>query len=229
MKMNNPAIVLGLALAITGGLFGANVSGLMDQKSIQSPQSGAYMTGHVETVLTDSNGIVKEYRQSDNLITNTGENCVLRLLFQDDGAASGQGVGNVGTTVCVGGINAPWHFIALGTGSTTVNGTDTTLATETSALGLGRGIATTKTWANSTASTSTGSAQIQMERTFTNNSGGQVTVTESGLFNETSNSNTDSMFARQVFSGIAVNNGDSLTVRWTINVGGTSFTLQQFS
>src|SRR5574338_629813 len=223
MKNNTSIAILGIALAIVGGMFAANASGLIGFKSTDSKaQAGAYMTGHVETILRDADGNIKEYRQSDNLITNTGENCVLRLLFQQGGASLGAGSG---TTVCTGALTSPWHVIALGTGSTAVNGTQVGLATETSATGLGRAIATTKTWSNSTASTSTGSAAITMSKTFTNTSGGTVTVSESGLFNSTSISGSG-MFARQTFSGIAVNNNDSLTVQWTVNVGGTSYTLQ---
>ncbi|HXG74546.1 MAG TPA: hypothetical protein VNK44_06995 [Candidatus Nitrosotenuis sp.] len=184
------------------------------------------MTGHVETILKDSNGDIIGYRQSDNVITNGGENCVVKLLFQDDGAGAGLGSAT-GTNVCTGSLNQPWHYIAIGTGSTAANGTDARLAAETGAAGLGRGIATTKTYSNSTGTSATTSASITLEKTFTNNSGGTITITESGLFNETSDSNTDSMFARQTFSGIAVNNGDSLTVRWTINIGGTQFALAQ--
>ena len=229
MKNNTSIAILGLALAIVGGMFAANASGLIGFKSADSnAQAGAYMTGHVETILRDADGNIKEYRQSDNLITNNGENCVLKLLFQDDGSGGGLGSGT-GTGRCTGSLNSPWHVIALGTGgATAVNGTDYILATETSATGLARAVATTKTWTNSTAQASTGSAQIVMAKTFTNTSGGTVTVSESGLFNSTTPAGSG-MFARQTFSGIAVNNNDSLTVQWTVNVGGTSYTLQQFS
>lgn len=227
MKVNNPTIVLGVALAIVSGLLTANVSGLMGQNSVDTIKTGAYMTGHVETILTDSDGNIIGYRQSDNLITNIGETCATKLLFYND-TVSGQG--NAATTgTCSGALNSPWTFIALGTGTGTVNGTDTGLYTETSAAGLARARATTVTFTNSSGTGSTSAASVLIERTFTNTSGGTVTVTESGLFNETSSSATDSMFAKQVFGGIGVNNGDSLTVRWTINIGGTSGTLQQFS
>jgi hypothetical protein len=226
MKNNTSIAILGITLAIVGGMFAANASGLIGLKSTDSKaQAGAYMTGHVETILRDADGNIKEYRQSDNLISNTGENCVLRLLFQG-GATRGAGTG---TTVCTGTLTGQWDVIALGTGgSTAVNGTQVGLVTESSATGLGRAAATTKTWSNSTASSSTGSASITMARTFTNTSGGTVTISESGLFNSTTISGSG-MFARQTFSGIAVNNNDSLTVQWTVSVGGTSYTLQQFS
>lgn len=231
MKNNTSIAILGITLAIVGGMFAANASGLIGFKSTDSKaQAGAYMTGHVETILRDVDGNIKEYRQSDNLISNTGENCVLRLLFQD-GANRGAGTG---TNVCTGALTAPWDTIALGTGgATAVNGTQAGLTTETSATGMARARATTFSWTssstgNSTAQSSTGSASLTLSKTFTNTSGGTVTVSESGLFNSTTISGSG-MFARQTFSGIAVNNNDSLTVQWTVNVGGTSYTLQQFS
>jgi hypothetical protein len=225
MKVNNPALVLGVALAIVAGLLTANVSGLIGQKAVDSIKTGAYMTGHVETILRDPNGNIIGYRQSDNIITNMGENCVIKLLFDDDGPSAGLGSRTIAQG-CTGSLNQPWHYIAIGTGTTPANGTDTRLVAETAASGLARGVATTKTYNNSTTNSATSSASITLEKTFTNNAGGSITITESGLFNGTS-INTDSMFARQTFSGITINSGDSLTVRWTINIGGTQFALAQ--
>jgi hypothetical protein len=111
MKNNTSIAILGIALAIVGGMFAANASGLIGFKSTDNKaQAGAYMTGHVETILRDADGNIKEYRQSDNLISNTGENCTLRLLF---GTTQGSGTG---TNVCTGALTSPWHVIALGTG-----------------------------------------------------------------------------------------------------------------
>ena len=43
-------------------------------------------------------------------------------------------------------------------------------------------------------------------------------VTESGLFNSTT-ANKNGMLARNVFSAVTINNGDSITITWTFNVG----------
>ncbi|HXG14164.1 MAG TPA: hypothetical protein VNK25_03440 [Candidatus Nitrosotenuis sp.] len=214
MKINTTITILGVALAIVAGMFTANVSGLLGAKSTESgAQAAAMFTGHVETVVRDADGNIKEYRQSDNVITNTGENCALRLLFQLNPTGSGTGV-------CTGALSTPWHVIAIGSGTTAANNTQVALVAEHTG-DLARGVATTKTWFNSTSPSGTNAARIQMERTFTLSSGGPQTVAESGLFNSTTNDSTDSMFARQAFGAITLNNGDSLTVRWTVNVGGT--------
>lgn len=227
MKTSRNTLFLGVALAVVAGMFTANVSGLMSISPVQvsNTQTGAYMMGHVETILRDSEGNVKEYRQSDNVITNVGENCVAKLLFQDDGAGAGLGSGT-GTGACTGQLQSPWHVIAIGTGTTAANGTDVVLGTElTSPSGLARGVATTKTWTNSTGTAGNTAATVVLAKTFSN-TGSSVSVSESGLFNNTVVAGSG-LFARQQFTGITVGNGDSLTVQWTINIGGTQFNLAQ--
>jgi len=225
--------MLGVALMVVAGFFTATVTGLFSVQATQIAEiaggaAGAYMSGHVTTILTDSEGNIKEYRQSDNVITNLGENCVTKILFQDDGSGAGLGSGT-GTNVCVGSLNSPYTVIAIGTGTTAANGTDTSLVTELSGSGLSSGRAT-MTWGSGGAQNSTGTAgdsqaKVILSKTFTN-TGSSVQVAESGLFNDTT-TNTNGMFARQAFTAIGLGNGDSLTVQWTISIGGTQFNLAQ--
>ena len=64
---------------------------------------------------------------------------------------------------------------------------------------------------------------------FTNNNGLSYTITESGLFNSTDGiaddtttvSATTRLFAHQGFDGITLDDGESLTVEWTVTLGGT--------
>jgi hypothetical protein len=222
MKTNTSTIVLGVALVIVAGMFSANVAGLIGHQSNdgQKLATGAFMTGHVETILTDFQGNIKEYRQSDNVITNGGENCAIRLLFNRENAGW-----TANSNSCRGALTASWNVIALGTDDGTllpVNGTNSGLGAETSATGLVR-LAGTATFTNSTAVASTGAgtaAVATISKTFTNTSGGTIAVKESGLFNSTTVI-ASGMFARQSFSTINVGNGDSLTVNWTINIGST--------
>lgn len=233
MKTSTTTIILGVSLMVVAGFFTATVTGLFSVQATQIAKTsggtaGAYMSGHVTTILTDSEGNVKEYRQTDNVITNLGENCVAKILFQDDGAGAGLGSGT-GTSVCVGSLNQPYTVIAIGTGTTKANGTDTSLGTELSGSGLSSGRAT-MTWGSGGAQNSTGTAgdsqaKVILSKTFTN-TGSSVQVSESGLFNDTTAS-TNGMFARQNFTAIGLGNGDSLTVQWTISIGGTQFNLGQ--
>jgi hypothetical protein len=223
MKLNTTTLVLGVALAVVAGLFSSTIFGLVGTKTDAqtNPSAVAMITGHVETIVTDAIGNVKEYRQSDNLIVNQGENCVLKMLF---GAAGGDSVGT-GTNTCTGEINAGFRVIAIGNSTIAAGNSNSTLLAEyTAANGnaaLARTTATTITLTNSTAATGVSQATALLEATFTNGGSNGQTVNESGLFNSTDLS-TDGMFARQQFTGVSLNNGDSLTVRWTVNIGGTS-------
>lgn len=220
MKLSTTTLVLGVALAVVAGLFSSTIFGITGIKSDAQTSTTAtgLITGHVVTTLTDSDGNIKAYRQSDNLIVNNGENCVSKMLF---GASGG---GSTGSNVCTGAITEGFRYIAIGNSSTAANSADTGLGAEYSA---GSGVPSlaakfsTITWTNSTGSGTGTTAQAVMAATFTNGNTNPQVVRESGLFNGT-NAATNGMFARQTFSDITMNNGDSLTVQWTINVGGTA-------
>ena len=207
--------LLGLSLAalgMIGGMFGLFVSGVFDEESISAtyaPATGMLM-GHAIIEAHDSEGNLIAYRETDNEVVDRGEQCVLKMLFGAAGPAA------AGTTVCTGATTAPWTTIAIGTTNTGAADTDLGLLNETSSTGgLTRGIATTQTWQNGTSTTT--ATQVTLSKTFTN-SGSSHTITESGLFNSTTVA-ASGMLARQVFSGVTLANGDSITVTWTFSVG----------
>jgi hypothetical protein len=223
MNRNTTYALFGVTFAlVASGLVGSNLlsaqpSGLVAEDTTPS-NDGMKITGHVTTIATDANGHIKAYRQTDNVVVNTGKDCVTRLLF---GGASGTGRGlGTGTTTCVGGLNAPWTSIAVGnrSGTITVATTNSSLTNEAkSGNGLGRQVGTV-TYTNAT---STASSISVIQTTFgplTGLGSGGTQVTESGLFNSTTYG-VGGMFAHQAISSISLNNGDSLTIKWTINVG----------
>jgi hypothetical protein len=206
--------LLGLSLAALGmitGIFGLFVTGVFDEESISAtyaPATGMLM-GHAIIEAHDSEGNLIAYRETDNEVVDTGEQCVLKMLF------GGGGPGAAGTTVCTGTNSLPWTVIAIGDDDTAAADTQYALLNETSSVsGLTRGVATTQTWQNGTGATAT---QITLSKTFTNG-GSSHTITESGLFNSTTVSGS-TMLARQKFSGVTLANGDSITVTWTFSVG----------
>ena len=232
-------ILLGISLAVITGLFASSAFGLIGTKAHTevSSASNTMFSGHVTTTLRDSEGNIKAYRQTDNQILNGGENCAIKMLFGNLGGSS------TGTTVCTGANSDGYHYIGIGNGSNTiVQSTDTKLYqphNATSTIGANAGtpslarkaasISGSSGWSNSTASSSagTGAASVVMSATYTYTGSNSITVNESGLFNTTeaqgsTNIQTDSMFARQVFTAITMNNNDSLTVQWTVNVGGAT-------
>ena len=209
--------LLGLSLGALGmiaGAFGLFVTGVFDDETTTSafaPTTGLMM-GHAIIEAHDSQGNLIAYRETDNEVVNTGENCVLKMLF---GGSQGE---SVGTNVCVGANTEPWTTIAIGTTSTTAADTHVGLLNETSTtVGLTRGVATTQTWQNGTGAVGDTATQITLSKTFTNG-GSSHTIQESGLFNSTTVA-ASGMLARQTFSGVTLANGDSITVTWTFTVG----------
>lgn len=126
-------------------------------------------------------------KQIRNLITNAGF-----------AGAAGRLMGS--------GAPAAFTYIAVGTGATAANVTDTALQTETTTSGLARVSGTvslvTTTVTNDTA---------QVTNTFSVT--GTVAVTESGVLNASS---SGTLLCHQVFSAINVISGDSLAVTWKI-------------
>jgi|SRR3989338_538748 len=212
MKNTITIVVVAAIVAVGAGFLGFSFASNQSVPN-QPLLASAMMNGHIQLVVTDSDNQIKAYRQTDNAITTTGENCVAKMLFK--------GPATTGTSVCTGSITQPFNYIALGTGT----GSDTPvifdLVTEnTAANGLARALGSA-TIANATASgTGAGGASVAtITKSFSPTA--TVVVTEAGLFNDTK-TGTDGMFARKTFAGVTVNNGDTLTVTWTINIGNTT-------
>jgi len=173
--------------------------------------SHAFIRGHVEVIAAHPDGTVFSYQQGENLIVTHGENCVLKMMF---GAAGGD---TIGTVVCIGEINAGWHFIGLGeTGSAStpfVDG-DTDLRDPADSAGLSAVKVGTVTFTNST-DTSFGSVLISAN--FVNTGASEV-VNEAGLFNGTAVA-TNGMLAGNNFVNVTLNTNDDITINWTVEVG----------
>jgi hypothetical protein len=223
MNRNTTYALFGVTFAlVASGMVGSNLlsaqpSGLVAQDT-PIANDGMKISGHVTTIATDESGHIKAYRQTDNVVVNTGKDCVTRLLF---GGTTGTGRGlNSGTTTCIGGLNAPWDSIAVGNRTTaiTVGTTNSSLTHEAaSGNGLSRQLGTV-TYTNATGSSSSITVIQTTFGPLTGLGAGGTQVTESGLFNSTT-VNAGGMFAHQAISSIALNTGDSLTIKWTINVG----------
>lgn len=118
------------------------------------------------------------------------------------------GFAGVASRINGAGAEAAFDYIAIGTGTTAANVSDTTLETEITTNGGQRAQGTaSRTTTDVTNDTST----IVNTFSFT----GSFAVTESGVLNAAS---SGVLLCRQVFSAINVVNGDSLQVTWDIDV-----------
>ena len=231
--MNSTIVGLIAAIAVLSGGLGLSLTEVIDdQKSFSSDVATGFLMGQVIVEARNTDGEVIAYRQTDNEVVDDGEQCILKMLFsvgQTDGANNGRGqytstseVGADSTGVngaCSGILTGAWDVIAIGTASPTVADINVRLGAEldddvnSTALDLDRKAATTKTWTNGSAATTT---KIVLKNTFT--ATGAATVTESGLFNSTTVAGSG-MLAHQTFNGVVLANGDSITVQWTFTVG----------
>jgi len=181
------------------------------ESDVTAAVSHAFMRGHVEVIASHPDGNIFSYQQSPNLIVTHGENCVLKMIF---GAAGGD---TIGTVVCIGEINAGFHFIGLGeTGGPSlafVDG-DTDLRDPADSAGLSAVKIGTVTFTNST-DASFGSVLISAN--FVNTGASEV-VNEAGLFNSTTVA-TNGMLAGNNFVNVTLNTNDDITINWTVEVG----------
>ena len=193
---------------------------------------GSTMMGHVEYVVRDANGNIKQYQQLDNMVVDTGDSCVIYAAFGDaDLSGTGCAISANGFTTIA---------IANGT-SNAIVGTDTDLsAAQNNAVAITGtpGIMSTITDATPAGTDGTDASTVVLatERPFTFFAGGTTTnattVTSAGLFDRpcstltaqgicTADDGTMNMFAAQEIS-VVVGDGDSLDVTWTITVGDAS-------
>ena len=192
-----------------------------------SPEAGTVM-GHIEYVVRDMNGDIKAYKQLDNMVVNRGDDCVLTTMFKTTTGSS--------CTLSSDGF----VFIGIGNSTQTIAATHTTLVnTATTVASSGTpGIMAVKkdSTVTGTASDNGGTVTIATETPFRFTDGTITNVTSvktAGLFDATcsgvdathgyctANAAEMDMFAAQAID-VAVTDGDSLDVTWTITVGSTS-------
>ena len=228
--------VIALIAAISAVSIGAiSMNGFTVPLAIASasPESGTMM-GHVEYILRDANGNIKSYAQADNIVVNRGDDCSIFYMFQP---TSFSGAPDICTTANPNGF----HYIGIGNMTQAVFNNSTTLvgSLTTVAISGTNGLMAVK-WDNNTeaaASSNGGTVVIATETPFTFSNGAAgftntTTVTTAGLFDNTCSAQTAggictanlgvmNMFSAQTIS-VAVSDGDSLSVTWTITVGNSS-------
>lgn len=209
MKPALLAIIAGLSVVSMAGIYASD--SIATSLTVASPNSDKIgMLGHVEYVLIDSNGMTKAYYQTDNFVTDMGAACTASILFDQDETLS----------PCDTTGSAVNEFLHIAVGDSQPSSTDTTRTGLVNEIGNRRTDTNAELASNSGAGTA--SATIATENPFTFGSGNNTNnIFEAGLFDETTGGNA---FAIQNATsganpGIDVNDGDELSVTWTITVG----------
>jgi len=197
------AVVMLMVITVVGSVGGSFAIMQQDQPTASGYSEDLAIVGHVELKLIDNeSGLIKAYRQSDNVVVNDGLETILDLTFGD--AITGNLNGQTDSTVDFIGLGDQVAPTAAAAGDVALQLEETTCPRDAlvDAGSAGQTVVVTGTF---DASVDAGCA---------------TTVTELGLFTEATNgAANDQLFARQAsFAGIVLTVTDSLQVTWTIGM-----------
>lgn len=185
------AIVLGAILV--GSIATVNLALTSeDGFSANSLKSTAGMMGHVTLTAVNEDGNIVAYRQTDNVVLNTGDDCLLENAFGVD-------------TSC-GAATTAFDFVEIGTGSAAKTESNTALVTAYTAR-AGTATLTSAATANSGAVALVTAQFLDV---------GQD-IHEAALRNGLG---TGDVLALQNFSPISLGANDDLTIEWTVTIDG---------
>ena len=177
------------------GIFGASQAGMfaLTDANLTTATTMRFL-GHVTAVVYDSNGNIKSYFQTDNIVVDDGRNCATDLVF-------GTSFHTASCTIV--------DKMAIGKSSTVLDPTDTKLFSKTD--NFNEDVIIT----DLVAATGTGlldDVMFKLSNTFiilSADSGSSIS--ETGLFDSEGN-----MFARTFIGPIGVTAGDKITVNWEL-------------
>ena len=164
---------------------------------------------NVSYTLKDKNGKVKPIFKRNwlgRLLNVNIGHYVEKLVISNLVVSAGKA--GVASRINGAGSESAFTYIAIGTGTNAASAGDTALQTE---ITTGGGARAAATCTRVTTDTTNDTAKLSKTFTFTSS----FAVTESGVFNASSGG---TLLARQVFSAINVESGDSITIEWEFDV-----------
>jgi len=233
MKRLQTILMFGAIFAAALGTVMVNdqaISAFIAPAQYESNSQGILMQGHVEYVVRNSEGNIVQYAQGDNMIVQTGGDCIAtEIFFTSAVGACSQ-------------ANATWEYIAIGNSTSgTIAVTDTQLNEDSGEDGLAAaGTEHTGEMARKLATVSEDVSDTFVVVTIANtgdafsftgtlNDGNATTIEQSALFSqdgspnpatgETTAINGDMLAAQDLATAVTVANGDTLTVTWTVTIG----------
>ena len=233
MNKLHTILVFGAIFAAGLGTVSVNdqaISAFITPVQYESTSQGIMMFGHVEFVVHDSEGNIVQYAQGDNIIVETGGDCIAAQLFKTAAVGKCDTLGNF-DFIAIGNVTSP--SIAVGDEQLEADdgGTEDGLAavgTEHSGEMARKQVTANVDVSGTNAVVTLTNSGDAFSFTGTANNGNATIITQSALFNAggTPNSNGETtviggeMLAAQDLSpAVTVGNGDSLTVTWTVTIG----------
>jgi hypothetical protein len=216
MKTILTVAFMGVAVAIAMGVIGVQAISDSNSEIPTLSSSGLNILGHATFTVTDSEGNIKAYRQTDNAIITTGKDCVARFLF--DNATAEPSNNNCKDSQLSSGFTG-FRFIALDN-TTNVNGlldSSATLAGQftNEVTGWSR-VGATPSYTAATGTTGT-IVDIESGSVGIDDAIGSTNVTRSALMDASSGSVAAAII--NIPNGVSVATGDSLAVNWQVTVG----------
>lgn len=164
------------------------------QESVKISETSGMMMGHVVLTVVDENGNVKAYRQTDNLITNTGIASLAGLFFEDiAGATAGEA-----------------SHIIVGTGGETAAAYTSTGSDLITAITGGACARQDAAFTVQTAAAN-GDTTIRGTASFTGSSCDDASIDEAVLYNDLT---AGEALARTVFTAVTTTASDTLNITW---------------
>jgi len=243
MKRNTTIVLFASIFAVAVGTLGFSGSSAISLMTAAPQDESMGVLGHVEYKVMDKGANIIKYMQGDNVVVNMGKDCVANYVFGDGTCGAGGatanhfeyiGIGN-GSSGTVGNLNQ-----TLSDGVASENNNSGTCAATGAGNGgdMARRLALVSTVDSVNAEGGIGAVVTIDTSTapFTFDTDNATSVIDSGVFNAdyaapgsddkcggTPTAGADwEMFSRQLLNGatgITVNDGDSLSVKWTITVG----------
>ena len=210
MKKYTTLALIGAIVAGVAGLISIDAisaTSLVTMQGASDFHESGLMIGHVTYEVRGADGHVKQYLQSDNLITNKGTDCAATAIF----ASSNPACATPGN----------FAFIAIGNGTSPIPSSTNTILNNTG-TNSGEMARSALIVASITPNTGSGTVVTLSNSgtpfTFTGLGLGPLgtTVTQSGLFN-TGTPLGGNMFSIRDVS-VPVTNADTLAVTWTITL-----------
>ena len=217
MKTILTVAFMGVAVAIAMGVVGVQAISDSNSEIPTLSSSGLNILGHATFTVTDSEGNIKAYRQTDNAIITTGKDCVSRFLFHNNTAETNIACNDSELTSGFTGF----RYIALDN-TTSVSGLLDSSATLASAFagevtGWSR-VAATPTFNPASGVTGTIVA-IESGSVLITDAIGSTNVTRSALMDDVTVGSDHAAAIINIPNGVSVATGDSLAVNWQVTVG----------
>jgi len=236
MKNSIAVFAIIAVAAVSIGVTGISANTLVTA-SAPALASNSAMMGHLEYILVDDTGAIKAYGQTDNIITTVGDRCIAELVFEQDSSDP------VTEASCSTGGNE-FNIIAISNQTTGVTIDDNLDSGDDNAAGGtgDNGVLATRLSAVTLANDNAGAGSVTATIT---NSAAPFTFTDSvnatntlkyaylvdaecalddsalGRLCDAAYFNGE-ILAGQSLNDLAISDGDSLTITWTVTIGASS-------